>query len=200
MSLDDLSRRWREHAPGPTAPAIGERIVAVRARATELERLVRLRDRTETVTALLMLPLFGWLAFRVPHPAAQAGAALIALGCVLVPMRLRAARARPMDPGTPVYAALREERTRLHAQLRLLRSVGWWYLAPLFVGVILFLAGARASLTVRLLLIAVTIVAGIALLALNRRTAQRELAPVIARLDDVLHELERDEEGGARAR
>lgn len=190
MGFDDLPNVWRAQAPAAPPPPLHERIAAVRARASALERLVRLRDRTETVVALLMLPLFGWLAFRVPSPVSKVGAMLVAASCVVIPLRLRGARQATRDAGAPVLTALRAERQRLQAQLQLMRSAGWWYVAPLVVGVTCFLAGARTSLAARLAMIAVGFLVGLVLLIANRRAAERELAPVVARLDEALYELQ----------
>jgi hypothetical protein len=134
MSLDQLRETWLREAHSPPGRKPAEELAAVTERAAELDRAVRRRDRIETVVALALLPIFGWVAWATPHPVSAVGAATVALACVVIPVRLRMARRRRPDPGLPLEQSLRAELDRIRAQERLLGSVAWWYLAPLGAG------------------------------------------------------------------
>jgi hypothetical protein len=175
--------------PAVTATEVSLTVAQVRDRAVELDQIVRLRDRVETWTALAVLPVFGWLAYRVPAPVAKVGALLIVLGCIITPLRLRAARGGAIDRTRPVVEVLRRERDWATSQRHLLASVGWWYLAPLLGGVALFFAGSRGPIGVKVAGITATALMGFVLLVANRRAAERELVPFIRQLDDTIREL-----------
>ena len=175
MDFNQLSEAWRRLPPlSQESPT--ETLQLVQRRARELRQVVRMRDRIETGVALLMLPLFGWLAVVVRHDLSRVGAVIIAVACALIPLRLLAARKDAADPGQTMVAQLRAELLQVEAQDRLLSTVLWWYLAPLGVGAILFVGGAVSPLLAVLYGLVVVTFYGW-LLYLNRRAARTELHP-----------------------
>lgn len=194
MHFDDLGEAWRAGVEPPHRSP-GDDLAATLARADRLDRIVRRRDRLETGTALLLLPLFAWLAFRTPHPVSAMGAAIVAVACVGIPIRLHLARRVAPDPALPTAEAVPRALARIRAQQRLLNSVAWWYLAPLGVGVVMFVAGSPAAPWFKIGYALLTALGLGLLLHLNRRAVRRELAPVardleqwLAGLDDPMPE------------
>jgi len=186
MNFDQLGEVWRREASGAPARSPAEEVAAVRARAAELARLVRRRDLAETVTALAMVPVFAWRAATAQHPLAAVGAATIAAACVLIPVRLWAARRGDPDPARPVAAALRAELARIRAQERLLGSVAWWYVGPLALGLLLLTAGGSGPPLYRAAYGASVVALSAWVLRLNQRVAREELRPVAEELESWL--------------
>jgi hypothetical protein len=187
MDFDQLGETWRRRGGAGGSPV--KALEAVQQRATSLRRIVRRRDRIEIGVALLMLPLFGWLAIASRNDVSRAGAAIVAVACALIPFRLRAARRPESDPGQPLLVRLRQELSQVEAQDRLLSSVAWWYLAPLGVGVILFVGGT-ASRTWGAVYAVVVIAVYTWLYHLNRRAVVTELQPRARELQDWISHLE----------
>ncbi|MET0400588.1 MAG: hypothetical protein ABW277_27610 [Longimicrobiaceae bacterium] len=183
MNFDQLGEVWRREAGGAPGRSPAEEVAAVRARAAELARVVRRRDLLETGAALAILPVFAWRAATAQHPLAAAGAAIIAAACVLIPIRLWAARRGDPDPGQPVAAALRTELARIRAQERLLGSVAWWYVGPISLGLLLSTAGGSGPPLYRAAYAASVVALSAWLLRLNRRAAREELRPVAEELE-----------------
>ena len=190
MSLDQLRETWHREALSPPVRKAAEEVKAVRERAAELDRAVRRRDRIETAVALALLPIFGWVAWATPHPVSAVGSVILALACVVIPVRLRMARRRRPDPGLPLAQSLRAELGRIRAQDRLLGSVAWWYLAPLGAGVILFMAGAPVAPLFKVGYAAVVLAFFGWLLHLNLRAVRRDLRPVARELESWLADLD----------
>lgn len=175
MTIDDLKGAWLHVEARGDAPA--RELDAVKERVRRLDAVVRRRDRIETLVALSLLPIFGYFAFGAPRPLARAGAAIVALACLLTPLCLRWARRRAPDPGVPLQRFLELELEFVVRQRRLLLSVPLWYLGPLGVGVVLFFAGGSAPVWL-------TAVYGVGVLAffvylyrLNRAAVLAEIAP-----------------------
>jgi hypothetical protein len=142
--IDDLKDAWRRRlAEGGQEPS--RELARVRERAGALEAGVRRRDWIESGVALALLPVFAYFAVRAGDPVSRVGAAVVTLSCLLIPLRLRAARRRTPDPSLPVATFLRLQLDLVVSQRRLLLTVPLWYLAPLGVGVVLFVAGASPS-------------------------------------------------------
>lgn len=194
MQFEDLPRLWQ--ATGADAAIPDALLADVTRRSRDLARDVRRRDRLETLCALFVAPVFAACVVFGAHPVARLGAAILAIACLLIPLRLRSARRlfETTSPDRPLHAFLKDERERVLAQERLLRSVLWWYLLPLGVGVVLFFGGGVRSL-------APAIAYGIVVVAfygwlyrLNQRAVADELEPRLRDLEAALASLEEEAE------
>ncbi|MGH7445333.1 MAG: hypothetical protein ACREKM_10670 [Longimicrobiales bacterium] len=195
MEFDEMVEAWRRQPTPATDPA--QELRAVRARAADLARTVRRRDWIETGIALVLLPLFAWQAARGPTLLASIGAAIIAVACILIPLRLRHARGRSPDPTLPVLDALRAELQRVRAQERLLGTVAWWYFGPLGIGVILFVGGSSASAAFRIGYAVVVVLLYGGLLHLNLRAVRDIYGPLARELETWIADIEGDTDGNS---
>jgi hypothetical protein len=118
---------------------------------------------------------------------------MVLAGLVLVMWRLYRARRiggrGAADPSLPVAEALRAEGRRLDAQISLLESVLWWYVAPLSIGVVLLTVGLRGTSWFTLAYSVVVALVAWGVVALNLRVVRRDLRPKRAELNALLSEL-----------
>jgi hypothetical protein len=168
-----------------------EVLALVLKRSAKFQRTIRWRDARELVAAglvvLVLAPTLSkgsWLA--------RAGAGLIVAGCGLIFVMLMSARrlAAPR-PDWPLAQVVRTEEARVGAQVRLLETLLWWYIAPLSAGAVLIVAGdAGVSwFTAGYVLFVVAVAAGI--YWFNRIALRRDLWPRRAELRRLLDQLER---------
>ena len=191
MDFDSLGGAW-VNQPSRAGVPEDEMVAAVGARAAELDRVVRLRDRIETWGALLAMPIFASVAVVGRFGVSRIGAAILALACLLIPIWFRRARRPPPDPTLPIAQMLSQELDRVRAQQRLLGTVLWWYLAPLGIGVVLFLAGPLDSpWLVGLVALGVAAFFG-GLFRLNRRAIREDLEPRARELENWIAGLRQD--------
>lgn len=190
--FNQLAAVWQSEAAraGEQRPTQAADIIA---RARMLDTEVRKRDRRETVVSLLMLPVFGVLAVVVPSMVSKIGAVLICLGCVITVVRLYWARQRKLDLARPLANGLRRELDWVHAQSRLLQTVVFWYLGPLGIGVILFVAGGKGGWIVALIVTLVVVALYSWLAVVNWRAAEQHLAPYRMELEAWLASLGKDQ-------
>lgn len=188
MDFEQLGETWRK-GTGAAGESPDQALQRVRQRSEELRRVVRRRDRLEIAVALVMLPLFGWLAVAGSNPVSRIGAAIVAIACLVIPFRLRAARRAESDPGQPLLLQLRQELASVQAQDRLLSSVAWWYLLPLGVGVILFVGGSASRLMGAGYAV-IVIAFYYWLYRLNQRAVRTELVPRARELQGWISHLE----------
>lgn len=194
MEFDEMVEAWRRQPTPATDPA--QELRAVRARAARIARTVRRRDWIETGTALVLLPVFAWWAVDGPTLMSSIGAAIIAVACIVIPLKLRHARGPEPDPTAPVLDALRAELRRVRAQERLLSTVAWWYFGPLGIGVILLVGGTNTSAALRIGYAIVVVMVFGGLLHLNLRTARDICWPVARDLEMWIAELEKASDEG----
>jgi len=181
MNFDAIPDAWRSAGEPPSDPAA--ELAGVRARAAALERGVRRRDWLETGAALLLVPIFAWLALTTSSALSAAGAAIVVVAAIMIPIRLRWARRAAPDPTLPVAQLLEAEVTRLRRQERLLMTAAWWYFAPLAAGAVLFVAGTPVPVAMRIGYAVLVAILSIALVGLTRRAARARIHPLIRELE-----------------
>ena len=159
-----------------------EILALVHTRSRQFHRQIGFRDLGELAASVLVAIMIVPAATRGPV-LARVGALVILAGLVLVAFKLVRARRlttkRTIDVTLPVATALRAELGQIDAQIALLASVAWWYVAPLLGGSVLLVAGwhGRAGwlFSASYAMFAALLAWGI--IALNQRAVRRTLQP-----------------------
>lgn len=197
MTLDSYRATWQAQS-GPERPAAHqeELMTWIRERSAALDRRIRLRDIGETAAAAVLVLAFGYELLTTDAWLARLGAAVLIAASVLIVWRLRRARLAGGGAGTDASVAdrLRAQRRQVSAQIALLESVLWWYLAPLGLGLTLFALGLDvAPWHSALLILAMLALYGF-IWRLNQRAVRRDLLPRREALDRMLDEIARQKE------
>jgi len=139
---DDLQAVWQSQN-GMTREEMKAMMEQIVERGKKFERTIRQRNLQEYAAAALMAPVFVWIGRHAHSGLEQAGYYLIAAAAVwiVVFLWLKHRGQRIPDHGL----SLAEYRDRLLAQydrqIRLLGRAGWWYVLPLYAGLMLTSAG-----------------------------------------------------------
>ena len=210
---DDLSAVWQTAADPPPVLAAGD-LAELRTEAERFDRQIRWRDRREYAAAVLVAAVFA-SGFPEADLVGRVGIVLAVLGAAFVCAWMwRAQRRRPpVAPGAPAAQALGVALERVQIQVDLLRSVAWWYLAPLMVGPLVLVGSGLAHAFAgelppvgtprEALMTAALVGAVVAILAavggflwlvywLNQRAVARDLVPLRDRLERSLRALTED--------
>ena len=103
------------------------------------------RDRLETVVALCMVAVFlpaTLFSLKAGRPLITAGLAVLTLYCLCVPLVLWRSRPRRQPLDLPLADYRREALAGYDRQIKLLRKAWLWYVAPVWVGVMLLFGSA----------------------------------------------------------
>jgi hypothetical protein len=134
--------------------------------------------------------MFAYFAWVAPHALARVGAAVVIAGCLLVMTRLYLARTRNRtSPDMPAREFCAAELKRLDEQIRLLSTVGRWYLAPLLGGAAIFVVGAGGPVTSRVIVLLVLLSTAAIIYRLNQAAVRNHLRPMRDELAGVLRQL-----------
>jgi len=172
-----------------------EILALVETRSQRFQRQIRFRDWRELIAGSVAAVMIAPAVLRGPL-VARAGALIILAGVGLVAFRLFAARRLTppggVDPALPVVNALHVELDRVEAQISLLTSVAWWYVAPLLGGSVLLTAGSRgfAGWPYTLGYTAFAALLGWGIIALNHRAVRRTLQPKRKEIMSLLAQIE----------
>ena len=194
MNIDVLKEAWQAQDP-PHAPAAGQggEMTMLLDKVDALERTIRRRDLREYVTACFVIAFFGWRAAVTPDALVRLGAAVVVLGAMFIIVWSRRAatpRRHPaFDSDLPVAQFCARELERVEAQLRLSRSVAWWYVAPTVTGLLIMTNAGPASPAYKVVASAAFLAVGWLIHWMNQSAAETELEPLRAHLGSVLAEL-----------
>jgi hypothetical protein len=143
MELDRFKTAWQEQPlEGAAARPLEDIMQDVHHRAVRFDRVIWRRDLLETLAGLFVIGMFGYFAWVIPSPIARVGAAIVMIGCLSIIARLYLSRNRHRaSPDASAREFCAVELKRLEEQIRLLSTVGWWYLAPLLGGGAIFVLG-----------------------------------------------------------
>lgn len=149
MNDDEIKKLWQlESADAPPALPNEQQLAAIKKRTASFGRTIFWRDARESIVAIFLIGYFGWAYFRLASSTSRIGCILLILSCLLIcwyPI-WRKRRAARIAPDAPMLETLRCELRKVDVQIDLLRSIAWWYLLPLGVGVIIYNLGIAGSL------------------------------------------------------
>lgn len=140
-NLDDLKEVWRTQ-PGIDNERFDLIIQQVRSTSSVLKRKILRRDLTESLASLIVLCGFAPGLWTSDNWVSWSGHAIMCAAGLTIPTVLWWARRRASSSAVPSFVeVINIEIDFLGRQIALLRNVTWWYLLPIFVGMVLIMLG-----------------------------------------------------------
>jgi hypothetical protein len=141
-SNDELRELWQQQ-PATNVPQGEDMLTLVIERTRKLDRQIASRNTRECLVAAGVALFFAWVAWRVPDALGRAGWTIAAASMIWAAFYVLRFGAGPGSPdrsaSVAAYAALLAE--NYDRQIRLLRTVKYWSLLPLWVGLAMGTAG-----------------------------------------------------------
>src|SRR5579863_5318380 len=146
----DLEQLWKTQ---PVDPAVkGEEMRKIILKKTEkFDRTIWRRNIRETVAGVIVAIFFTYIAWGQRNAIERAGSFIIAAGALWIIYYIRRHGTEPPDPNPDqtLEGYQRALARKYDHQIRLLRKVKFWYLAPLYVGLLTGSAGLLKELAER---------------------------------------------------
>lgn len=196
MNDDELKKLWQGQPLREPAPSAAQLISAMRNRTTLLRRCLDARDLRELVACAFVIIIFGCFYFTAyREPMSRVGVLIIIGSAVFIAAKIVHARRAtpPAPPGATVVESLRAELNAVRAQSRLLGSVLWWYILPLFIGMTVATWGLRIDPYAKTFTTVFFIAVGAWIYRLNQQAVSKQLLPLEAQLQSLLHSAETGE-------
>lgn len=196
MTNEELKEIWAQHPASDRSIRLApEAIWQLAEESARFERTITWRDAREWGATVLIA---GALLFFAFWPPAIHWLPIIAAILVCLPMTYASAvrRKRPApEPSRSLGEHLRDSIASVQLQIRLLRAVLWWYLAP--IALVMLLVSFDDRLFRRLhfdarffVMNAVTLAVFYGIWRLNQRAVRKDLEPRLRELEGTLAELE----------
>jgi hypothetical protein len=200
MNDEELKQLWQQQPLRDPAILPAQVMSAMQKQMTQLRRTLLARDVRELSACVILGVIFGIYFFINRAPVARLGALFIVASSIFIAWKLLyARRSTPAaKPDATVVESLRAELHSVRTQSQLLRSVGWWYLLPLAVGVLAFVWGMPFTNLVfdfvfRIGFTLVELALNVFIYRLNQRAVSKQLLPVEAQLESLLRSAETGE-------
>jgi len=153
MNEQELKQLWQKQpVPEPAPTSTNAMIEQMNQKMRKFNRTLLWRDARELIACVFIIVWFG-LNLRHAHSTlTKVGDIVLVLSGLFIGANLLAARRsnRAFRTPTSVRDFLGGELDRVNRQIKLLRTVLWWYLLPLFCGVSLFSIGANLDLVIEI--------------------------------------------------
>jgi hypothetical protein len=199
---DELQTLWKSLPPYGGLKG-SEMLEIVEKKTQKFDRMIRIRNRLECIAAALVVVFFSWTAVRAPNIVMKAGCVVVAGGAAwIILYMLRYGKAKTaVDPSESLASYTQALVRGYDHQIRLLKSVKYWYLMPMYIGLLILSAGvsmqaAQAGIPVWVSLVGpalCTIVFGV-IWWLNEVPAVRRLQNERAQLLAITNQYERSAE------
>ena len=189
MNDDELKRLWREQPLALPAELSGTAPLAeLRKRMKRFDRTIWWRDLREVAACLVVIAVFGIYFIWIPTALARVGCVLTILSAIFIAWRLLGSKrqAGRETPGASIMDSLRVELSKVETQIRLLRSVWWWYVLPILTGAEVFYFGVNRDATARTVSVISSLLLGWFIDWLNQRAVRRKLVPLKIQLESLL--------------
>src|SRR5687768_7929086 len=195
MNDDELKQLWQQQ-PLRNPPSAALLISAMQNQTSLLRRCLDARDVRELVACAIVIIIFGVFYFTVyREPISRLGNLIIIGSAIFIGWKIIHTRRAtpPAPPGATTVEALRAELKSVRAQSRLLGSVLWWYLLPGFIGLLVATWGLRIDLYTKIGCTLFFIALDAFIYWLNQRARSKQLLPLQAQLESLVHSAETGE-------
>jgi hypothetical protein len=196
MNDDELKKLWQRQPLREPDLSPVQLMSAMQNKTTLLRRCLNARDLRELIACGLVIIVFGFFYFTVYRtPIARAGDLIVIGSSIFIAWRLIHARRRtpPAPPGATIVESLRAELNSVRTQSRMLGSILWWYLLPLAAGVLICTWGSSRHVAYNIAYTIFVIALFAFIYRLNQRARAKQLLPVEAQLESLIHSAETGE-------
>jgi hypothetical protein len=193
MTFDDLPSAWQQENEQSLSPEDREATVARVCRSVErIGGTILRRDLVETIAAVFVIFWFGRMVIFIDSLVARIGAGFVVLWALFIIWKLHRTRTiqQPAPLDVPVREFCRIELDRMDRQIKLLRSVLWWYIAPAMLGANVVFVGMAGFGLASLVYGITTLLLAWGIYALNMRAVAKDLGPARKELASLLNQLE----------
>jgi hypothetical protein len=189
MNDEELKRLWCEQkldAPAKLSPH--DQIKSMRKKMKSLDRVLLRRDAVEIGLGTVLILLFGWSSLKIPLLVPRIGIVITIAGLALIIWkRIRVRRVSPESTAdAPTMQWLRHELEKVTTECELLRTLAWWYLLPLWIGLTVFYWGLDTQLSSRIVYWAVSTGAFVFTWKLNQSALRKHWLPLKEELEPLL--------------
>ena len=188
---DELKKIWQS-SPNSERVKFEKSRLMINAQSTldNFNKKVKQRDMRELIAIVLVLPVFAYYVYSVPHVLTKIASALIIVWGIFVAIRMRNARKHQPAKFTETYIDyLNKSRTYVGIQKHMLDTVLYWYILPGWACLTLFVAGfidVPGKMPWMIRTESLNVAIAIAAYFLNKYAVKKQILPVLRKIDELI--------------
>ncbi len=197
MKLEQLQRVWQAHHQLAATSQPSNFATETITKSVKFEATIWRRDWIETCAAIFVIVMFGSMLFTDDLRVISVLGVLIIIAstlCVIWVLHSTRKRQSTIPPDHSLLECARVELQRVETQIKLLRSITFWYVTPLTIGAIVFVFGLLEPLWVALIgaggFLVIFILVGFVIHRMNQHAVNESLVPLQQQLLDLIQSLE----------
>jgi hypothetical protein len=138
MNDEDMKKIWQHQAVPETEADLAALVTTAREKHRKFQRTIFWRDFREVGVAIVLIPIWIWMAVRqqAPWTTYLMVPALLFVAGFMVIDRLRR-KGGGASASESVVDSLGSALRDVDHQIWLLRNVQWWYVGPIFAGLVI---------------------------------------------------------------
>lgn len=195
MELDELKHVWKQQSSRDMDYSRSELMMLINNKMISLEEKIRSRDRLEIIACIILIVSYSIIFFTTNSAWKQAGSITIILSGILIWYKLKSVQRQSFSkddpsPDRPMREYLHLEAQSIKKQKNLLKSVVWWYILPIGIGLFLFTMGFDAGLTTKIVYLAIVVLLGIGVWWMNQQAVKQKFNPLLQEIENAIEFVE----------
>ena len=198
MKLDELKEVWEQQQSDKKSDFSSEDYLQnIDQKMSDFEQSIQSRDRFEIIACIVVIGIFGYVLLTSSALLRQVGAGIVIAGAAYVWYRLKRAQNNMLAAQTTdrsVKEHLKFELNKVQEQKKMLKNIAWWYIAPIYIGLVVLTIGSSPNIQFQIIYLAVVTIVGIAVWYYNQHKIKKRFNPLISEIDEAIKSLEKDVE------
>ncbi len=189
---NELINIWKSDAVSDSVKIDKMRLlIELNSSLFRMRKRIKYRDLLDLVTSSIVLPIFAIITYPIPSPIANVGTTILLVSGAITIYKLAKNFQIKMrtEVDAPFLVQLRQSRSFLVAQCKLLSNLRYFFIIPFVVGLILICYGAGYRSFKLMGAIAAWVGIGLLLAAINHIFGYRRFQEKLSRVDQAIASL-----------
>ena len=133
MLEQELKDIWRNSSEAEKIKfEMSRLLIDLKSKVSRIERSIRIRDMADIITAILTIPIFGYLALEIPFVVSKIGCVLSMIGLAIIIFKLWDVKKHkiPVEPSLSFRKQLANQKAYLIQEAQLMSTIFYWGLLP----------------------------------------------------------------------
>lgn len=189
MNDQELKSLWQQQqlTPPPALPD-ADLVARMKKKMRQFDRQIFWRDVRELAAAVFVIYSYFRMSLHCKTTLGCAGCWFVIAGAVFISGVILYSRRhkQPLNATPSMREYVVMESRKIGAQIRLLETVLWWYILPIFIGAEMYVLGETPDLADKIVMTVTFIVIGAVLWWVNRYAVKKSLRPLQVELKKTL--------------
>lgn len=196
MDLEEMKQIWKRQKSEEEMMTQEQFMMILNNKLISMDEKIKKRDWLEISVAAITAVVCIIILFYTDSMWFRLGCFTLIAACILVTYKLQTAKKKAANqnirPNQNFSTHLKEELAKMKAQQKLLKSVLWWYLMPIFIGLLFFVIGSDEPLWSKLVYMTIVVLLYAYIWWMNRKAVSNTIEPIIEDLQEALAFIKND--------